>query len=262
MAADFSKIIDHPEKTGIISKLVNGDDPKVVARYLKDKYPKPDEVHLRVPATVLQEFVDTYSSHHGYVKQIIQKDADSKMDKRISESLMDNRAWRERVIDGVKKEIKYIDKLDGLLTILETRAEQIFDLIQSDPENTRTDYIFTKYMELLMLAIEKADKIRNDKPDIRIEHTYTVQMVEQQSMAIQNAIKRMLERLGPENGSIFMDLLADEMSKMKPKDLLPEAPTKKEVEKEYKSIDKLNSKVEEFNQNFIEEYKEEDLNDQ
>jgi hypothetical protein len=224
MAADFSKIIDHPEKTSIITRLVSGEDPKVVSKYLKDKYPKPDESHLRIPSTVLQEFLDTYANHHGYVKKVIQRDADSKIDKRIAESLMDTRAWRDRVVDGVKKEINYMDKLDGLITILETRAEQLFDMIQSDPENTRTDYVFTKYLELFTIALEKADKIKNDRPDVRVEHTYTIQMVEQQSVVFQNVIRRMLERLGPENGSIFMDLMTEELAKLNPKDLAAPSP--------------------------------------
>jgi hypothetical protein len=259
MAVDFTKIIDHPEKTQIISKLVSGENPKVVSAYLKDKYPKPDEAHLRIPATTLQEFLDTYADHHGYVKKIIQRDADSKIDKKIADSLMDTRAWRDRVVDGVKKEINYIDHLDNVLTILETRSEQIFDMIQNDPENTRTDYVFTKYMELLMLAIEKCDKIRNDRPDIRIEHTYTVQMVEQQSVVFQNAIRRMLERLGPEYGSLFMDLLKDELSKMTVKDLPLQPITVKEIEKDRNSLEKLNVQVNEFDQKFLEEYKEEEL---
>lgn len=259
MAANFQKILDHPEKTNIISKLVSGDDPKVVSNYLKDKYPKPDEAHLRIPATTLKEFIDTYADHHGYVKKIIQRDADSKIDKKIADSLMDTRAWRDRVIDGVKKEINYLDKLDNVLTILETRSEQIFDMIQNDPENTRTDYVFTKYMELLMLAIEKGDKIKNDRPDIRIEHTYTVQMVEQQSVAFQNAIRRLLERLTPEYGSMFMDLLNEEFAKMTPKDLgAPQPTTTKDIEKERHAMEKLNVKVEEFDQKFLEEYKDEE----
>jgi hypothetical protein len=259
MASDFSKIIDHPEKQSIISKLVSGESPKVVSAYLKDKYPKSDEGHLRIPATTLQAFLDEYADHHGYVKKVIQRDADSKIDKKIAESLMDTRAWRDRVVDGVKKELNYLDKLDSLVTIMEVRSEQLFDLIQSDPENTRTDYIFTKYAEILMQVLEKCDKIKNDRPDIRIEHTYTVQMVEQQSIAFQDAIRRVLERLGPEYGSLFMDLLKEEMSKMTPKDLGPmPAVTAKEIEKERRSLDKLGSKVEEFDQKFLEEYKDEE----
>ena len=248
MAADFSKIIDHPEKKEIITKLVNGDSPKLVARYLKDKFSKPDEAHLRVPATMLQEFLDSYANHHGYVKKIVQRSADSKLDKRIHDSLLDTRAWRERLENTLDKEINYIDKLDGVLTILETRAEQRFDMMQSDPESTKTDYVFTKYMELLMMAIEKGDKIRNDRPDVKIEHTYTVQMVEQQSVAFQEAIRRVLERLGPEYASTFMDLLSEEMSKISPKDIDPTPPpqTPKQIEKERKSIDKLETQVAEF----------------
>jgi len=259
MAADFTKLTSHPEKQSIISKLLGGESPKAVSAYLKDKYPKPDEVHLRLPSTTLQEFLDTYADHHGYVKKIIQRDADSKIDKKIAESLMDTRAWRERVVDGVKKELNYLDKLDNLVTIMEVRAEQIFDLIQSDPENTRTDYIFTKYAEILMQVLEKCDKIKNDRPDVRIEHTYTVQMVEQQSVAFQNAIRRMLERLGPENGSLFLDLLKEELAKMTPKDLGPMLVTNnKEIEKERQSMDKLNVQVEQFDQKFLEEYKDEE----
>ena len=259
MAADFKKITDHPEKQTIISKLVSGDSPKVVSAYLKDKYPKPDEVHLRLPATLLQTFLDEYADHHGYVKKVIQRDADSKIDKKIAESLMDTRAWRDRVVDGVKKELNYLDKLDSLVTIMEVRAEQIFDLIQSDPENTRTDYIFTKYAEILMQVLEKCDKIKNDRPDVRIEHTYTFQMVEQQSVAFQNAIRRMLERLGPEFGSIFLDFMKDELSKLTPKDMGQiQGATAKEIEKERKSMDKLNVQVEEFDQKFLEEYKDEE----
>jgi hypothetical protein len=257
MAVDFTKIIDHPDKTVIISKLVSGDSPKVVSAYLKDKYPKPDEGHLRVSATTLQEFLDSYGDSNAYVKKVIQRDADSKIDRKIAESLMDIRPWRERVIDGVKKELNYLDKLDGLMTIMETRAEQIFDLIQNDPESTKTDYIFTKYAEILMQIIEKCDKIKNDRPDVRIEHTYTVQMVEQQSVAFQEAIRRVLERLDPGISSLFMDLLSQELGKMNPKEFAPVIHSQNDVDKERQALDKLDVKVKEFDAKFLEEHAEE-----
>lgn len=255
---DFSKIVEHPEFKDIVSKLVQGDSPQLVSKYLKDKYNKPDEAHLRIPATILQEFLENYAEHHGYIKKIIQKNNDTKLDKRIAESLLDTTPWKERIIKGIDQEIKYIDKLDGVLTILETRAEQIFDMIQSNPEDTRTDYVFTKYLELLMLAIEKADKIRNDKPDVRIEHTYTVQMVEQQSLAIQEAIRRVLDRLGPDYASMFMDLLNEELSKINPKTIegVPVKSVAKQLEAEHKEIDKLDMAVSEFDKKFSEENNE------
>lgn len=247
---DFEKIVNHPEKKEIISKLVSGETPKVVSKYLKDKYSKSDETHLRIPATVLKEFLDTYANHHGYIKNIIKKTSDSKLEKKIADSLLDNRTWRIRLEETAEKEINYIDKLDSILTILETRAEQIFDLIQEDPENTRgCDYIFTKYMELLMLALEKADKIRNDKPDVKIEHNYTIQMVEQQAVVFQQAIRRVLERMNPEFSSYFLDVLNEELKNVDTQELVPQL-TPKQIEKEKESLDKLHLNVQEFDQKF------------
>lgn len=259
--ADFSKITDHPEFKEIVSKLVSGDNPKVVSKYLKEKYKKPDESHLRIPATLLQEFLESYADHHKYVQKIVQRNTDSKLEKKIADSLMDTASWKERIERGVEKEFEYIDRLDNILTILETRAEQIFDKIQDNPEDTRADYVFTKYMEILMTAIEKADKIRNDKPDVKIEHTYTVQMVEQQSAAFQEAIIKVLERLGPEYSSMFLDLLNEELSGLNAKKAL-DLPTnnnvKKLTEKRYSELDKLDAKANEFNQKFMEDDEEDD----
>jgi hypothetical protein len=100
----------------------------------------------------------------------------------------------------------------------------------------------------MMMVVEKADKIKNDRPDVRIEHTYTVQMVEQQSFAFQETIRRVLERMGPEYSSLFMDLLKEEMAKMDVKQMspAPSAPTPRELEREKESLEKINVKVKEF----------------
>jgi hypothetical protein len=236
--ADFKKIVDHPEKQTIITKLVSGDSPKAVSKYLKDKYEQPDEAHLRLSATLLQEFIDTYADHHGYIKKIISDDLSTKLDKKIAESLLNNKEWRKRLEETAEEHIDFKKKLAHLLTILEARAEQLFDLIQSNPEGIKTDYIFTKYMELLMQAIEKGDKIVNEKADIKIEHSYTVQMVEQQSIIFQQAIKRSLERLGPKYASMFMDILQEEIAKINPQSISQAIPVIN-LEKDNKAVDKL-----------------------
>lgn len=243
--ADFKKLLEHPEKQNIISKLVSGDSPKIVSAYLKDKYSNPNESHLRLTAILLQEFLDTYGNHHGYAKKIINKDCDNKLDKKIAESLLNNKDWKQRLEESTNKEIDFKQKWVNLITILEARAEQLFDLIQSNPEGTKTDYVFTKYLELIQMAIEKGDKVFNNRPDIRIEHTYTVQMVEQQSVAFQEAIRKVLERLGPELTYTFMDMLNEELNKINPKNMdsyqqiLPQTANKSKakMDKDIKMLD-------------------------
>ena len=52
-----------------------------------------------------------------------------------------------------------------------------------------------KYYDLLFQAIEKADKIINDRPDQRIEHTH-IHMIEDYSVAFQEAIRELLLEMG------------------------------------------------------------------
>ena len=60
--------------------------------------------------------------------------------------------------------------VNQVLTMVEARAEQIFDKIQENPRVTRDDYVLIKYFENLCQLIEKADKLVNhcskwvDKP--------------------------------------------------------------------------------------------------
>jgi 3-deoxy-D-arabino-heptulosonate 7-phosphate (DAHP) synthase class II len=60
-----------------------------------------------------------------------------------------------------------------------------------------------------------ADKIINERPDQRIEHTHTVQMVEEHTLVLQEVIRELLMEMGPELSARFMELLADKLNKIK-----------------------------------------------
>jgi hypothetical protein len=251
---DFKKLLEHPEKQSIISKLVGGESAKNISTYLKDTYPKPDQAHLRLPATMLQEFLDTYADHHGYVKKVLQNDVDSKLDKRIAESLLNNKEWKQRLEEARDKQIDFKERLSNLLVIIEARTEQLFDLIQSNPESTKTDYVFTKYLEILMQVIEKGDKLFNDKPDVRIEHTYTVQMVEQHTVVIQEVIRRVLERIGsPELAYKFMDMMREEMLKLTPNKIMDiPQPAKEQLVQNNETLERVFGNVQELDERLLE----------
>lgn len=214
--ADFSKLLDHPEHQKIIDKLLSGETPKEVSQYLKLKYDKPDENHLRLSASLLSEFQSKWMDAGDFISNLVKDEKSGKLDKQIAKSLLNNESWKERIEKLADDEIDIKKKIVQLNHVLEARAEQIFDKIQENPGSTKLDYVLTKYFELYMNLIEKIDKIVNGTPDQRIEHTYTVQMVEDHSIAFQEAIKRVLQRLDPEMTSIFMDTLYEEMEKMRP----------------------------------------------
>ena len=238
---DFSKIVNHPEKQLIISKLCSGDTPKVVSAHLKTKYSKPDEGHLRIPAAKLQEFYDVYGPKYGFIKKIVKQDS-SKLDKEIAQSLLENSEWRARAADVTDDEINLQKKLNTMLTILEARAEQIFDKIQENPGGTKVDYVFDKIMNTLLLVIDRIDRLQNDRPDIKIEHSYTIQMMEQHTVVMQEVIKKILQQMSPEYTMLFMDLMNEGMKNAQPDDLIAKVP-KMNIANEHKKVDLLMDKT-------------------
>lgn len=239
---DFKKILDHPQKDKIISKLAEGETPKNVSQYLKLKYSDDSESHLRLPATLLKEFSDKYFQEGGtltYIKKIIKDEQSGKLDKTIASSLLNNKSWRDRIAEHADKEIDFKKKIQQLVVMIEARVEQVFDKIQQQPGNFKGDYVLINYFDKLLMAVEKADKIVNEKPDQTIEHIHSVQVIEQHSVAFQEAIRRVLAQLDPATSAVFMDLLQEELSKMSEKDIIPKPLTQNQKNKEMDKVEKL-----------------------
>jgi hypothetical protein len=249
--ADLKKLLDHPEKQGIITRLVSGETPKAVAAYLKTKYSKPDENHLRLPATTMKEFIDTYGDHYGFIKKIVKDDRDGKLDKQVSESLLANKDWKDYLEEVRDEDIDFRRKWMNLIKMLEVRLEQVFDKIQENPGNTKPDYVMEKYINTWMQVLEKADKMINERPDVRIEHSYTVQMVEQQTVAFQEAIRRVLERFEPELAAKFVEMLHEELAALKPEFENPAA--RRSLKRDTAEVDKLLNSAQEMEGEFVKE---------
>lgn len=246
--ADYKKILDHPEVQGIIDKLMMGEKPKEVSAYLKHKYSKPDENHLRLSASLLEQFVKNYCNTSDFMTKMVNDEKSGKLDKQIADSLLNNATWKERLAELADDKIDVEKKLIQQIHMMDVRAEQIFDKIQENPGSTKLDYVMTKYFELSTTLLEKADKIINKSPDQRIEHVHTVQMVEEQSAALQNAIRRVIARLDPDRANEFMELLGEELSNVsvpvETQVTLPEA--KKEVFKIEDKAASLDAELGEF----------------
>lgn len=221
----LEQILNHPEKDKIIGKLVSGETPKQVSEYLKIKFNLKDEAHLRVARTTLTEFVDKYMNQYQALTQLLEDEREGKVNKKIAASLLETKAWRERVLQETEEEINLKRKILDFLHKMEVRAEQIFDRIQEDPRIVKHDYVMIKYFENLISAIEKADKLINERPDQLIQHNVTIQMVEQHSVAFQEAIRDLLKELDPETSARFMELMIEKMHSMElPEELKPPKP--------------------------------------
>ncbi len=215
--ADIDKLINHPEKDKIIGKLFSGESPRDVAQYLKLKFHGKDEQHLRLSAVFLKELIDKYFGQYKLLDQIIADEKSGKLNTKLAESLINNKVWQERMQENLDKEIDLKKRIQQMIQAIEARAEQVFDKIQENPGNLKGggDYILLKYFDLLINALEKADKIINERPDKLIQADITINMVEQHSVAFQEAIRELLMELDPEISARFMDLLTRKLAKLR-----------------------------------------------
>src|SRR5690606_17698339 len=101
----FNKLLEHPEHQKIIDKLLSGESTKEVSQYLKLKYDKPDENHLRLSTALLDEFKKKWMDAGDFIAKIVHDEKAGKLDKQIAQSLLNNNTWKERVATLADEEI-------------------------------------------------------------------------------------------------------------------------------------------------------------
>lgn len=218
--SDFSQILNHPDNEEIISKLMGGTDPKVVADWLKSSYPEKDQKHLHLTIKLLKDFLG--SSYADYYTQaethLATVQSGGKLDKRLASSLLNNKTYQERINEVLDNKIELPDAFKRLETLIMARFEQVFDKIQEDPAlvNGKTDFVLLKYIEQYMNLLEKYDRHHNNRPDQVIQHNHAVMYVDQYTALIQEAIRETLAEIDQEAASLFQDKIQSKLEFLKP----------------------------------------------
>ncbi len=215
MVADYSKLLNHPEKDEIISKLMTGISSKQVADWLKLKYPNKDQGHLRISSNSLKEFTDNNLDLYSQLRNDIEGAASGQAPARaIAESLRNNKTYQERLNELADNEIDIKQIIKETVMMVRARAIQVFDKIQNNPENTKPDYTLIKWFETLINASEKYDKIVNESPDVVVEHKVTMEIVENRLAIFQEAVRETALELDPEIAFLFMDKLSKKLGSL------------------------------------------------
>lgn len=238
---NFSGILTHPEKDFIISELVSGKTPKEINQYLKVKYTKPEQKHLVLSANILKEFIDKHINIYNQLEKDLQDQQSGQLNTKVPASLLSNKTYQERLVELAGQEIDVIKSLERIVIMLEQRLEQVFDKMQINPSDTgNDDYILIKIHDSLMSAVEKYDKYKNNRPDMVVQHNVSVQMVENYTMVLQEAIRETLMQLDPDTASRFMDIFSDKLNKLK----LPTSEDKSDVKIRLSDVKQLEEKIE------------------
>ena len=214
---DFSKILEHPDKEEVISKLIAGISPKDIAEWLELKYSTKEQYPLRLSQKLLKSFIDSNLDLYKQIKEDVKLVKEGKApNKVLSKSLINNKTYQERINSYIDQEVDIKKLMRDLIFLIRDRFEQVFDRIQEDPSNIRQDHNLIRYFETLSNYIDRYDKIINGSPDQVIQHNITVQRVEEHTFALQEAIREVMTEIEPEMAFIFMEKLNAKLVKLKP----------------------------------------------
>lgn len=216
--ADFSTILVHPKFDEILSKLLSGVSPTEVWNWLKIQFPESDQAYLRISEKVLREFSKSkYLDMHQQFRSDLEKvDNKQPIDKRIAASLLNNKTYQERLSEYSEEQLDIKREILELAVNVKARLEQIYDKIQENPGDlgNKGDYKFIQYFEKYTKLLEVYDKSVNNRPDQIIQHSYTLEYIDQRTQAIQDAIRETLEELGTEATFIFMNKMQEKMENL------------------------------------------------
>lgn len=217
----YKKIVQHPDKDEIISKLVIGQPINDIHDWLKAKYTNVSETKFVISEKILKSFQNTYLDFYNDILQDMSKTKTALTNgtqDQLELSIKGNSSYKGAIIKVLDNELDIRQMVSRLATNIETRLSQIFDEIQADPRNinTKIDRLLIDYTEVFGGLLEKCHKF-NEVPvaDQIIQHNVTLQVVDQHISVFHDVIKEVLSQMDLETSMYFMEVFNNKMSKLK-----------------------------------------------
>ena len=216
----LSKIISHPDKDELISKLVIGISSKDIYDWLASKYVNPNEKKFILSEKSIKSFKDNYLD----IYSLIQNDlANTKIavannnEDDLELSIRNLPAYKNILIKTANEELDIRTIVKKLCAAIELRFSQVFDEIQADPGtiNTKIDRLLIDYTEVLGNILEKYYKFTEAPVNNVIQHNVTLQVVDQHITVFHYVIKKVFSQMDLETSLYFMEVFHEEMNKLK-----------------------------------------------
>lgn len=222
--SSLQKIMSHPDRDEIINKLLLGIDPKDIHENLSIRYGDVGNRSLIISVKDLISFKNNSLDLYKTIQEDLQKTSAALATKQTEElqlSIKESIAYKDAMIKLANNELDIKTMLGNLILACEMRISQIHTLIQEHPEeiNTKTERLYTEYMDRLQAGIERWQKYVIGTPDSVVQHNVSVQHIDTHIAVFYEAIKRVLSQMDIESSLLFMELFNEEMNKLKaPKD--------------------------------------------
>lgn len=219
----LKKILEHPDKDEIISKLIIGISSKDVYDWLKAKYTNVSESKFVISEKSIKSFQENYLDIYNLIQEDIAKSklaVNSSTEDQLELSVQNNTTYKSKMLELADKEIDVRKIISNLCIAIETRLAQVFDEIQEDPRNinTRVDRLLIEYADSLANILEKYYKFTETPADQIVQHNVTLQVVDQHISVFHDVIKEVLSQMDLETSLYFMEVFNQKMEKLKAPD--------------------------------------------
>lgn len=216
----LKKILEHPDKDEIISKLLFGTSPIVIHNWLSAKYTNVSEVKFVIAEKSISSFQDNYLDIYNFIQEDLSKTRSAVMTKtedNLQLTIQNLPAYKEIMVQTANEELDIRKIIKGLCTAIETRLAQVFDQIQEDPRNinTRVDRLLIEYTEVLGNILEKYYKFTEVPVNNTVQHNVTLQVVDQHISVFHDIMREVLSQMDLEASLYFMEVFNEKMSKLK-----------------------------------------------
>lgn len=251
--ASYNKILEHPDKDEIISKLVVGISPRDINEWLRAKYNSLNESKFIINEKSLKSFKDNYLDMYNTIMKDIQISKVNKtldVEDQIELSVKNNAKYNDKMNQIAEGELDVRKMVSKLCVNIENRLAQVFDEIQEDPRNVNValDNVLLKYADTLGSILDKYYKFTEGPAiaSIGVQNNVTLQVVDQHIVVFHDVIKNVLSQMDLESSLYFMEVFNKEMGKLKsPKP--GDAPSTENRLIEAKILnDSINKKIEEM----------------
>lgn len=216
----LKKIIDHPDKDEIISKLVIGVSAHDVHEWLQVKYTNISEIKFVISEKSIKSFQENYLDIYNLIQEDIAKSkvaVATNTQEDLTLAVQNNSAYKSKMMELASKEIDVRKIIANLCVAIETRLAQVFDEIQSDPRNinTRIDRLLIEYTDTLGNILEKYYKFTEAPTNNVVQHNVTLQVVDQHISVFHDVIRDVLSQMDLQTSLYFMEVFHKKMESLK-----------------------------------------------
>jgi len=217
----YKKILEHPDKDEIISKLIIGISSADIHDWLKAKYTNVSEAKFVLSEKTIKSFQTNYLDFYNDVMQDLSKVKESlatNTSDQLELAVKSNPSYKDALLKIANNELD-IDTIMAKMAInVEARVAQIYDIVQDNPNdiNTKVERVLIEYIDALGGLLDKYHKWKESRnPDQIIQHNVTLQVVDQHISILHDVIKDVLSQMDLESSMYFMERFNEKISKLK-----------------------------------------------